>query len=161
MTSFLHSNSTVPALAAGSPVTSKKYDDTVRQSELNNRSLLQDLTFVGTVIDVNQQLQSYRIRIAGLPDMLAVRLDEFGKSVSSITKSSSLYGVGTRVLAMTTPGLGVNNAIILGSLPDHMGQSTFYGSPELVVSSPVGALKDKVSDEGLQNCAFNKHLVYV
>ena len=155
MTSFLHNNSTVPGLAAGSPVNSQKYDHVARRSELTEKSLLQDLTFVGTIIDANQQLQSYKIRVGGMPDMLAVRLDGFGKGTSIGTKASMLYGVGTKVLAMTTPGLGVNNAVILGALPDHLGQAIFYGSPEMVASSPVGALKDNVSDQGLHNCAFN------
>ena len=153
--SLFNSNSTKIPPRAGSAIGAVKYDAVARSSELVERTLLQDYTFVATVLEVNQQLQVYRLRIAGLPDMFATTVDTFGKGVGLGMRASSMYGVGTKVLAMTTPALGVNQGVILGALATHLGVDTAFGSPELTVSSPVGSFKDEISDNGLLNCTFN------
>ena len=153
--SLFNSNSTKTSPSAGSAISSIKYDAVARSSELVEKTLLQDYTFVATVLEVNQQLQVYRLRIAGLPDMFAVAIDTFGKGVGLGMRASSMYGVGTKVLAMTTPALGVNQGVIIGALATHLGVDTAFGSPELTVSSPVGSFKDEISDNGWLNCTFN------
>lgn len=134
---------------------SSKYDQAVRQSELTSQSLLNDYTFIATVVEVNQQLQSYQLRAAGLPDMTAVQLEWAGQGTALATKCSALYGVGSVVLATTTPAMGVNQAVILGSFPAFLGANASFGSPELTISSPVGAAKDAISDSGPLNCVRN------
>jgi hypothetical protein len=115
-----------------------------------------DYTFVATVVAVNQQLQSYSLRVASLPDMVGVPLEATGTGgIPFSTKTSCLYGVGSKVLAMTTPAMGLNQAVILGGMPNYLGESNFLGSQELVVSSPVGSFKDNISDHGPLNCTFN------
>ena len=155
MSTPVTTNSTKVSAAAGSPLTSAKYDWPMRSSETFTKSLLNDYTFVATVIEVNQQLQSYRLRVASMPDMLGVPLEPTGGIQSFNTRTSSLYGVGSRVLAMTTPALGMNQAIILGGISTYLGESNSLGSPELVVSSPAGSFKDDISDNGPLNCVFN------
>ena len=153
--SMFSTNSTKPLKSAGSAVNATRYDAKWRQSELTDREMLQDYTFVASIVEVNQQLQVYRIRVSGLADMTATSMNPCGQGISLGSRTSTLYGVGTQVLAMTTPALGVNRAIILGALAGHLGETKSYGSPELTVSSPVGASKDKISDQGLLNSVYN------
>jgi len=153
----LPTNSTKIAANAGAAVFSKKYDNYVRDGELSQRKNFSSQVFLATILEVNQQLQCYRIRVGGLPDMIATSIQPFGKTSDGAfsTISSSLYGVGTRVLAILTPALGVNQALILGSPASHFGTTVAKGSPELIASSPVGSFKDNISSSGLINCYFN------
>jgi hypothetical protein len=152
---FISTNSTKAGSSAGSALGSVKYDSNARQSELTSKSLLRGHTFVATVMEVNQQLQSYRIRAAGMPDMVAVQLEAGSQGTALASRSSCLLGVGNFVLAMTTPSLGPSTAVILGSLPTFLGEITTFGSPELTASSPVGSFKDVISDSGSLNCTVN------
>jgi hypothetical protein len=90
-----------------------------------------------------------------MPDMVGVALDPTGSTHSFATRTSSLYGVGSRVLAMTTPALGVNQAVILGGISSYLGESNSLGSPELIANSPVGSFRDDISDTGPLNCVFH------
>lgn len=155
MSTPVTTTSTKVSAGGGPPTSSVKYDSIMRSSELVDRSLMQDYTFIATVLEVNQQLQCYKLRVGGLPDMIGVPLEPTGEGITLGTKVSSLYGVGTRVLAMTTPNLGVNKAIVLGGISTFLGDTNSFGSPELVVSSPVGSFRDTVSDSGSLNCNFN------
>lgn len=155
MSGTINTTSTKISPIAGSPLFSKKYDELVRKSELTERSLLNDYTFIATVVEVNQQLQSYRIRTSGMADMIAVNLEPTGNTVGFSGRCSALHGVGSTVLAMTTPAMGVGQAVILGSVTTFLGDINYFGSPELTPSSPVGSFKDDISDTGLLNCAFN------
>lgn len=155
MSAPVTTNSTKVSAAAGSALTSVKYDHPMRGYDAVNRSLLNDYTFVATVLEVNQQLQCYRLRVAGMPDMVGVALDPTGSTHSFATRTSSLYGVGSRVLAMTTLALGVNQAVILGGISTYLGESDSLGSPELIANSPAGSFKDDISDTGPLNCIFH------
>lgn len=155
MSGFIHTNSTKPSSIAGSPLFSHKYDELLRKSELTNRSLLNDYTFIATVVEVNQQLQCYRIRSSGMADMIAVPIESTGNTVGFSCKSSGLHGVGSKVLAMTTPAMGVGQAVILGGISTYLGAINSFGSPELTPSSPVGSFKDDISDSGLLNCVYH------
>jgi len=105
----------------------------------------QPLVFVATVVEVNQQLHCYKLRLTGMDELYGIPLDYAGASIGSSTKVGSLFGVGTSVLAMHAPGLGVANAVVLGSISSYLGPVNYFGSPEMVPSSPVGSYRDKIS----------------
>lgn len=155
MTTPISTNSTKVPYGAGSTLNSEKYDAAARRSELQDRSSFMPHVFVATVLEVNQKLQSYRLRVGGLPDQTAQSVELFGRGLLAGTRASYLYGVGTRVLAITTPGIGVNRSIILGGIPVCMGILNSAETPELTVSSPVGSFKDDISDTGLLSSIFN------
>jgi hypothetical protein len=154
MSGTVNTNSTKVAAISGSSLFSPKYDNLSRKSELADKSLLSDYTFIATVIEVNQQLQVCRIRTSGMADMIAVPLEASGKTVGFSGRTSTLHGVGSTVLAMTTPSIGVGHAVILGAVSTYLGPVTSFGSPELTPSSPVGSFKDSISDSGLLNCNY-------
>jgi hypothetical protein len=153
----IETNSTKIPASAGAATFSQKYDSFIREGELSQRHNFSSQVFLATILEVNQQLQCYRIRAGGLPDMIATTIQSFGKTSDGAfsSVSSSLYGVGTKVLAIMTPAFGVNQAIILGALATHFGTLVAGGSPELVASSPVGSSRDDISSLGLMNCCFN------
>lgn len=155
MSSPIQTSSTKPVVNSGSPLFSARYDDVLRNSELTQKTLLNDDTFIATVLEVNQQLNCYKIRTAGMSDLIAVALDSAGSALALSSATSGLYGVGTKVLAMTTPALGVGYAVILGGIAPHMGLIDSLGSPELTLSSPVGSFRDVISDKGLLNSPYN------
>jgi len=112
-------------------------------------------TMLGCVVEVNQQLQCYKIRVGESSDWLGLPLDSFGQSVTNRTISSQLYGVGSTVLILACNHLGPKSAVILGSIPSYLGHITSYGSPELVPSSPGGAYVDKISMLALNSEEYN------
>ena len=152
---YIATNSTKTGASAGSALSSVKYDSIARQSELTSKSLLQGHTFIATVLEVNQQLQSYRIQAAGMPQMTATQLEWAGQGTALTSRCSTLFGVGSFVLAMRTSAMGISDAVILGGIPSFLGEITSFGSPELTVSSPVGSFKDVISDSGPLNCTLN------
>lgn len=109
----------------------------------------QPMVFVATIVEVNQQLHCYKLRMVGFDEMYGLPLDYAGTSVGASTKISSLFGVGTTVLAMHTSSLGTGYAVVLGSISSHIGSLNYFGSPELVPNSPVGSYRDKISAKSL------------
>ena len=128
---YIATNSTKTGASAGSALSSVKYDSIARQSELTSKSLLQGHTFIATVLEVNQQLQSYRIQAAGMPQMTATQLEWAGQGTALTSRCSTLFGVGSFVLAMRTSAMGISDAVILGGIPSFLGEITSFGSPEI------------------------------
>jgi hypothetical protein len=110
---------------------------------------------VGSVIEVNQQLQCYKVRIGDHPDIIAVTLESMGAAFPVRSNSSNLFGVGSYVLVLTSRYFGVNYGVILGAYPQNSGAESYLGSPELVPSSPVGSGLDKISSEALNTAEHN------
>lgn len=110
---------------------------------------------VGTVIQVNQQLQCYTVRIGDHPDITAVSLESVGASFPISATSSKLFGIGSAVIVLTSRYFGINFGVILGAYPQNNGLDTNLGSQELIPASPVGASIDKVSAEALNSYETN------
>lgn len=107
--------------------------------------------FVGKVIEINQQLNFYLVRVGSYPDIKATSLDVIGRSLVNRTATSSLFGVGASVYVMLCGSSGSTLGVILGAAPEHFGTVTIYGSQELIPASPVGSGLDKISNECLNS----------
>ena len=115
----------------------------------------QPLVFVATIVEINQQLHCYKLRMVGLDEMYGLPLDYAGTATGAATKVGSLFGVGTSVLAMHAPSLGPNYAVVLGSISSYLGPLNYFGSPELVAGSPVGSYRDKISAKAIMSPITN------
>lgn len=100
----------------------------------------------GTIVEVNQMLQCYRVMIGGASEIIATSLETSGVAIPNSSLSSNLFGVGTSVLVMVSAHLGVNKGVILGAFPENSGLFVNFGSQELIPASPAGAGLDKISD---------------
>lgn len=114
---------------------------------------------VGTIIDVNQQLQSYRVRV-GIPygDITAITLETVGSSFPTKASSSKLFGVGAAVIVLLSRYFGINSGLILGSYSNGQGDITDVAAQELVPEAPVGAGLDKISGQVLASPQYNFNL---
>lgn len=112
---------------------------------------------VGRIIEINPQLQSYKVRIGDYPtsDITAVNLEALGSSVPTYSASSKLFGIGSAVIILTSRYFGLNFGIILGALPENLANSVAVGSPELVPASPVGSGVDKIAKVALNSAVYN------
>ena len=127
------------------------YDHKVRRSELTNQARFANQVFIASGVEVNQQLGCYRIRVTGMADLIAVPVLYSGAGLAAGVRSVPMHGVGSKVLAMASGEMGVGQAVILGRIPDMIGESQPLGSSELTPGSPVGSTKDVISDEGVLN----------
>jgi hypothetical protein len=112
---------------------------------------------VGRVVEVNPQLQSYRVRIGNYPssDIFATNLETLGSAVSTFSASSKLFGIGSSVIVLTSSYFGLKFGVILGSVPENFSDNVFMGSPELIPTSPVGSGVDKIAKTALNSSVHN------
>jgi hypothetical protein len=101
---------------------------------------------LGKVLEVNQQLQCYKIRFQDHPDVFATPLSSAGSGIGNTTTTSCLFGAGTSVLVLMSRYFGAQG-VVLGAAPNHMGPIASFGSQELIPGSPVGSSFDKISSK--------------
>lgn len=132
---------------------SKEYGGELRSQDLMPVGLEPHApkVLLGSVIEVNQQLNCYKVRFEDHPDVLAFPMESAGSGYVNKNATSSLFGVGTTVLVLLSKYLGTNAGVILGSTPEHLGQITLMGSGEFIPASPVGSFIDKISMECLNS----------
>lgn len=138
--------------AVGRPI-ENEYGYELRSKELISSSLqpYSSQILVGTVIEVNQQLNCYIVRVGNYPDIRATSLDFVGRSLVNRATSSCLFGVGAAVYVMMCGSTGNTLGVILGAAPEHFGAITVFGSQELIPASPAGSGLDKISNEALNS----------
>ena len=109
----------------------------------------------GCVVEVNQQLQGYKVRVGDGADYFATTLQASGQSLGLDLCTSQLYSVGAEVLMLSCRHLGPQIGVIIGVVPLLHGPILYSGSPELTVSSPVGSEIDQISKYALNSQSQN------